>query len=210
MENEDILKKIGNEEIEPDDFAEIIKKNWDLLSEVFKGLDSTKPEIKYSCAKVLRSISEENPEKLYAEFDFFVNLLGSNNKILNWIAIDVLGNLTKVDTENKFDTISEKFFHLLTDQSMITAVHTIENLGKIAKAKPHLTKQITDNLLKIESTPRTQECKNILFGKAIVAFSGFFDQIANKDDVISFARKQLNNPRKKKKKIAEKFLKKFK
>jgi len=205
----DILRKIGNKEIDPDDFAEMIKKNWDLLPEVFEGLNSAKPEIKYSCAKVLRSISEEHPEKLYPKFDFFVNLLDNNNKILNWIAINIIGNLTKVDVDNKFDSISEEFFNFLTDQSMITAVHTIDSFAKIAKTKAHLTEKLTDNLLKIEKIPRTQECKNILFGKVISVFGEFFDQIIHKDDVISFVKRQLNNPQNATKKKAEKFLKKF-
>jgi len=149
----DILRKIGNKEIDPDDFEEMIKINWDLLQKCFEGLNSVKPEIKYSCAKVLRSISEKHPEKLYPRFDFFVNLLDNNNKILNWVAIDIIGNLTKMDVDNKFDSISEEFFNFLTDQSMIMAVHTIDSFGKIAKTKPHLTEKITDNLLKIEKIP---------------------------------------------------------
>jgi len=56
--------------------------------------------------------------------------------------------------------------------------------------------------------PITQECKNILIGKAILAFDVYFDQIKNKAPIISFVKKQVNNTRNATKVKAEKFLKK--
>jgi hypothetical protein len=76
-------------------------------------------------------------------------------------------------------------------------------------AKPHLIPKITTELLKLEEIPRNQECKNILYGKAILAFGMYFNEIENKNAVISFVRKQLNNSRNSTKVKAEKFLRKF-
>jgi len=207
----DVLEKLGKKAITADGLAQKVKGDFDLLPEIFKGISSTNPRIKYGCAKIISLISEEKPEKLYPKIDFFVELLDSGLKIVKWNAMDVLANLTKVDTKNKFDAIFDRYYGLLYGEDLITVAHVVDNSGKIAKAKPHLTQKITSELLKMENIPTTphltQECKNILLGKAILTFGMFFDQIENKNDVISFVKRQLYNSRNATKVKAEKFLK---
>ena len=213
MEKIDILEKLGKKEIKAEDIAKNVIKDPGLLPEIFNGISSENPRIKFKSAKMLRVISEKNPEILYSKMDFFINLLNSSNKILKWNAIDVIGNLTSIDSKNKFDKIFKKYYSFLSAESMITVSHVVDNSGKIAKARPHLTQKITNELLKIEKIPTrphlTQECKNILLGKAILAFGMYFDQIENKDNVISFVKRQLNNTRNATKVKAEKFLRKL-
>ncbi|MBI4743995.1 MAG: hypothetical protein HY776_04150 [Actinobacteria bacterium] len=62
-----------------------------------KDLLSKDPKVKYGCAKNLLSLAKDNPAELYPKFDYFVELLDSENKILRWIAIDIIGSLSKVD-----------------------------------------------------------------------------------------------------------------
>lgn len=211
MEKIDILEKLGKKEIKAGDIAKNVIKGPGLLPEIFNGISSENPRIKFKSAKILRVISEKNPEILYSKMGFFIDLLDSENRILKWVAIDVIGNLTSVDSKNKFDKIFKKYYSFLSAESMITVGHVVDNSGKIAKARPHLTQRITSELLNIEKIPTkprlTQECKNILLGKAISAFGVYFDQIENKDTVISFVKRQLNNTRNATKVKAEKFLK---
>ena len=211
MEKIDILEKLGKKEIKAGDIAKNVIKVPGLLPEIFNGISSENPRIKFKSAKILRVISEKSPEILYSKMDFFIDLLDSENRILKWVAIDVIGNLTSIDSKNKFDKIFKKYYSFLSAESMITVGHVVDNSGKIAKARPHLTQRITSELLNIEKIPTkphlTQECKNILLGKAILAFGMYFDQIENKDNVISFVKRQLNNTRNATKVKAEKFLK---
>ena len=205
------MEKLGKKETKAEDIAKNAIEDPDLLPEIFKGVSSENPRIKFKAAKTLRILSERNPKMLYSKMDFFINLLDSENRILKWIAMDVIGNLASVDSENKFDKIFKKYYGFLSAASMITVGHVVDNSGKLAKAKPHLTEKITIELLKIEKIPTkpplTQECKNILLGKTILAFGMYFNQIENKDDVISFVKRQLNNTRNATKVKAEKFLK---
>jgi predicted acetyltransferase len=126
--------------------------------------------------------------------------------------MDVIANLTRVDTKKKFDDIFTKYYSFINADTMITVAHVVDNSGKIALAKPYLISRITDELLKLEkisTKPRlTHECKNILFGKAIIAFDQYFDQIEKSKEVISFIKKQLKNTRATTKIKAEKFMKK--
>jgi len=213
MNKSNILNDLENKAANAEDLARNVIEKPSLLAKIFDGISSDNARARFKSAKTLRIISEKKPTMLYSKMDFFIKLLDSKNNILKWIAIDVIGNLASVDSENKFDKLFNKYYGLLTDESMITIGHVIDNSGKIAKAKPHLTQEITNILLKIENIPITphitQECKNILFGKTIQAFGEFFDQIKNKDAVISFVRKQLNNTRNATKTKAEKFLTKY-
>jgi hypothetical protein len=127
--------------------------------------------------------------------------------------MSIIANLTKVDGDNKFDSIFEKYYSYLDDKYMVTVANIIGNSGKIALAKPYLTQKITERLLKIENisiTPHlSDECKRVITEHAIKSFDMFFPQIKQKDKVISFVKKHLNSSRKTLRIESENFLKKW-
>jgi hypothetical protein len=207
MKKSDILDALGKKEIEAEEIAEKTMRNPDILPEIFNGISSENSRVKFKSAKILRIISEKDPEKLYSRIDFFMDLLGSENSIVKWNAIDVIANLTRVDSSKRFDEIFKKFYDLLSDESMITAGHVIDNSGKIARAKPYLQDRITKELLRVEKIQyRTSECRNILLGKVILAFIQYISHVDNKEEMISLAERQLNNSRRATRATAEKFL----
>lgn len=210
MKELDIFDDLGKKEIKAEDLAERIMKNPSFLPEILKGISSENARIKFKSAKILRIISEKNPEMLYPKMDFFVDLLDSENNIVKWNAMDVIANLTFVDSKNMFDEIFEKYYGFLYEGSLITAGHVVDNSGKIANAKPNLQSRITGELLKVEEIPLpTEECRNILLGKVVLSFGQYVDQVENKEEMISLVKRQLNNTRNATKKKAEKFLKRF-
>lgn len=209
MLKKDYLERLGDREIHPDDLAEVVKKNLNLLPQIFKGVSSENKRIKNGTAKILRTVSEEYPEKLYPKFDFFVEHMNGDDTILKWLAMDTIANLAPVDRENRIDKMLKKYYALLSDETMITAAHAVESLGKIAKAKPKYQDEITRQLFRVKTIERGPECRNILLGKVILAFDGYIDQIQDRDEIISFVKKELNNSRNATKSKAEKFLKKL-
>lgn len=212
MESE-LLEKLVDKSITKEEVTEEVKQNFSLLPEILKGISSTKPAIRYGCGKILMDLSEENPDKLYTNMDFFVELLDSKYRILTWNAMAIIANLAKVDTKNKFDSIFDKYYSFLNDEYMVTVANLVGNSGKIAKAKPNLTQRITNELLKIENistTPHlTEECKRVIAEKTIKSFDMFFDQVENKDEVLSFVKRHQNSSRMTLKNEAERFLKKW-
>jgi hypothetical protein len=212
MSEIELLKQIENKSISRETLADKIKNNFNLLPTILNGVSSPKASIRYGCANVLKDLSEERPEKLYPHMDFFVQMLDSKYRILTWVAMAVIANLAEVDTNNKFDGIFDKYYSFLNDEYMVTVANVVGNSGRIAKAKPHLAERITNVLLnveKIKTTPHlTPECRNVIIESAISSLDMYFDQIQNKDEVISFVERQLNNSRKTAKLKAEKFLKK--
>lgn len=201
--------EIEKRESKAEDLAAKVMADPRLLPQTLGAISSARARTRLKSAKILRIISEKNPKMLCPRVGFFVDLLDSENNILKWIAIDVLANLTPVDSKNRFDEIFRKYYGYLGDESMITAAHVIDSSGKIALAKPRLRSRITTELLRVETIPRGQECKNILLGKVILAFSQYVDQVRKKEKMISSARRQLNNSRNATRRKAEKFLRRF-
>ena len=208
MKGSSILLRLGEKEAKIEVLAEEVMRNKELLRELWDGVSSPNPRVRFESVKVLRIVSERDPEMLYSSWEFFVKLLDNENRILKWNALDIIADLTPVDSQGKFDRLFRKFYGYLYDGSLVTAAHVVDNSAKIALAKPELQDEIIRRLLKVEeiSLP-TEECRNILIGKAIGAFESFCDKIKNKDEVVSFVRRQLNNSRNATRRKAEKFLK---
>lgn len=175
-----------------------------------KDLSSKDPKIKYSCTKRLLDIAKNNPIELYHNFDYFAGILDSDNQILKWTAIDIIGYMSKVDGEKKVDKLMGKLFELLNAGKLITAAHAISALTDIAVAKSEYEGKITEELLKVENyCYDTIECRNIAIGKVILAISRYSEQLKDKA-VIEFLLRQTKNTRNATKKKAEQFLKKLK
>lgn len=203
-----LLQQIARKDSDKERIADKVIKNPKLLPDILEGLSADNARAKYGCAKVLRVISEEQPDLLYPKFDFFADLLDSDNKIMQWQAIYVLANLPPVDSKGKFEKIFDKYFAPIPGPVMITAANVIGGAAKIALAKPKLTEKITKKLLKVEKAKyQTTECRNVALGHTIRSFDQFFDQIENKQPVIRLVRKQLRNTRNATRKSAERFLK---
>lgn len=184
----------------------------DSLVDVIK----TNPKsIKFGCEKILRLVSEKEPELIYPYFDFFVQLIDSPNSFLKWGAIMTVANLVKIDTQNKFEEIFERYFRLINEPAMVTAANTIGHSWKIALAKPYLTDTIVERILKLENTSYihkgevSPECKNIVRGVAIQTFGKIIPLTNKKEEIIGFVEKQLNNKRPKVRKQAEAFMRKI-
>ena len=208
-----LLHKLGEKTITKEQLLKKVKQNDDLIPELLGGISSTKPAVRYGCGKILMDLSEEQPEKLYPYMDFFITLLDSKYRILTWNAIIIIANLTKIDKENKFDSIFGKYYSFLDNEYMVTVANIVGSSGKIALAKPYLTQRITDKLLTVENISTTphlsEECKRVITEHAIKSFDMFFPQIEYKDRVISFVKKHLNSSRKTLRTESENFLKKW-
>ena len=209
-----MVDKLVDKTITKEDLFKELKNNYKLLPEILEGMNSTKAAIRYGCGKVLMDISNEIPEKLYPHLDYFVEFLDSKYRILIWQSMAIIANLTKIDKDNKFEQIFDKYYSFINNDYMVTVANLVGHSGNIALAKPHLINRITNELLKVEkikTTPHlTPECKNVIAEQAIESFDMFFEKIENKEKVISFVEKHLDSSRKTLKTKAEEFLNKWK
>ena len=179
-----------------------------LLSELLDGLKSKKETLRYNCFKVLMLISEGHGGVLYRKWDYFVEQLSSDNTYWRISALQLIANLTRTDSENKFEKIFDKYYALLDDKSMIPAAYIAGASGKIIKAKPELETKITTRLLKIDETHHDPERRDLIKSYAIESFSECFEETKNKKEIIEFVKKQLSSKSLRTRKKAKEFLKK--
>ncbi len=212
MENE--LVKLVNKSLTREELFQKVSQNFDLLPKILDGVSSQKAAIRYGCAKVLMDLSEEYSEKLYHHIDFFINLLDSKYRILTWNAMAIIANLTRVDTDKKFDAIFNHYFNFTNDEYMITVANVVKHSAQIALAKPYLIPKITIELLNVEnislSPHLTEECKRVIIEKTLKSFTKFLHKIEDKEEVLSFVQKYLDSSRKPLRIQAEKIIKRWK
>jgi hypothetical protein len=134
VENE-LLKKVANKMLTKEELRQRVKQDFDLLPVLLEGVSSPKASVRYGCAKVLMDLSEEYPEQLYPNMDAFIELLDSKYRILTWNAMAIIANLAKVDKNQKFDAIFDKYYGFLNNEYMVTVANVVGNSGKIALAK---------------------------------------------------------------------------
>ena len=209
----DLLKRLEDKKISKETLIRKIKQDFKLLPEIIDAMNSKKAVVRYSCGKILMGLSETNPDELYPYFDKFTAYLDSNYRIITWQTMAIIANLIKVDKKKKFDEIFEKYFGFINNEYMVTVANVVGHSGKIAQSKPYLIPKITQKLLSVENIKTTahltKECKLVITESAIQSFDLFFEQVKEKEKVISFVKKFSNSSRKTLKKESQDFLKKW-
>jgi hypothetical protein len=180
----------------------------DRVAVYWAGLDAPAARVKFGCLKDLRRLSEESPELLYPDFDKLVRLLDHPNSIFRWNAAHILANLSRVDSARKLAPLLGKFLNPIRGPQMIGAANVIQAAAVIAGHQPRLADQLAAGILTVGGAQyETEVCRNVAIGHAIQALGRFFTSIPSRRQVISFVRRQLDNPRPATRHKAEKFLK---
>jgi hypothetical protein len=209
----ELAQALVDKSITKEELLKKVKQDFSMIPLLLDGVDSSKAAVRYGCAKVLMDLSAEHPEKLYPHFDSFVDMLDSKYRILTWNALAVIANLTRVDSDKKFDAIFDKYYSFLDNDYMVTVANVVGNSGTIAQAKSYLIPKITKELLKVQDisvTPHlTDECKRVIAQQTVKTFDLFFDRIDQKEWVLSFVEACRDSPREKLRTAAEKFLEKW-
>ena len=208
MDKTEIIE-LNDKNMDVEGFAKKALKNKNVLSKLRDNLTAKNETVRYNSAKVLFLISEEHPDVLYSEWDYFVGLLSSDNTYWKCSAIRILANLARGDGENKFEKIFNIYYGLLDDKSIIPAAYVAGDSSKIAKAKPELQTKITQRLLNIDETHHKQERKDLIKSAIIESFNEYYEDIKNKKKIIEFVKKQLECQSPKTRKAAANFLRKW-
>lgn len=210
MTTSKILDELAQKEDLSEKIAEKAIREPDVIQDLLEGITSEITRVKNRSIKILRTISSKKPELLYYHWGIFLSLMRGDDTILKWNAIDIIANLTPVDSYSKFNKIFDEYYDMIDDETMITAAHVVDNSGKIALAKPEFRTEITELLLNVENDPReSAECTDILLGKTILALDQYYGCIEDKNKVIEFVKRRLKNRRSATRKKAEKFVKKW-
>jgi truncated hemoglobin YjbI len=204
-----MLSEMNNKDVDVKIVAEKAMADGELLSEILGGLKSKAETLRYNCHKVLMHISETNGEFLYHKWDYFEGLLIGDNSYRKMSAVQIIANLARVDTENRFEKIIDRFYGLLDDRSMIVAIYVASSSGKIVRAKPHLERKITERLLNMDKTHHSEGRKSLIKAGAIEGFAQYFTEATDKERILTFVRELQNCDSPKTRKAAQDFLRKW-
>lgn len=163
-----------------------------------QDLENKDPDIKYGMQRKILKLAETNPEILYKDFDYFVELLNATNNIMIWTGLLVFGYLSKVDRAKKIDKVLPQIIAKLNAGKMITAGNATKSLIEICRNRPDLTDRIIKEIIKIPKYKYdTEECNHVAVGHALANFKLIYNELSDgsKKAVIKFAQSQLSNPR---------------
>jgi hypothetical protein len=178
------------------------------LSEALEGILSKKDEVRSNSFKILKRVSEEQPEVLYSKWDYLVDLLNSENNYHRYISINLLANLAKIDVKNRFEKIFGKYFSNIGGDRTMVAGQAALNSGKIAKVKPNLQRKITNRLLNVDKVHQGKQIE-LIKSYVIEAFNEYFEESSDKNKILDFVKMQLVSKSPKTRKVAKEFLKKW-
>lgn len=188
MSNYDLDKK----DINVKELSEKTLNDNVLLQELLKGVVSKDNTTRSNSFNVLQVISAEKPEILYPQWDYFHNMLMSKNNYHKYIAIYILADLTKVDTENKFENIFEDYYGILAGDKVMTASHVALNSSKIALNKPELQSKILDRLLDIDNIHQGRQ-KELVKSYVMDALGKMYPEVKDKERIAKFIEEQLDS-----------------
>jgi hypothetical protein len=176
--------------------ARYVGKHPGHLDELLSDMISPTKRVKNAAAKTVRILSESDPELLAPHTERFEELMGGDDTIVKWIAVDVIGNLAAVDPDLRIRSGTlRSLYTMLGDDSMVTASHAIDSLGKIAEGHPRLRRRITGELARVEDVRRSADCRNILLGRVLQSYGRYWAEAGKTQqaEIASFVERQRKN-----------------
>jgi len=141
----------------------------------------------YHSYLIIEAASKEEPLLFYDSWDKFVSLLDYKNSYHRNYGMQILANLTKVDDQNKFELIIDKFYKQLDDEKFLTRRYCILNSREIIKNKPFLSDSIINRLINfIRTTDNSEKQQNLIISDFVYLVSDIVSQIKKKEDLLEF------------------------
>ncbi len=180
------------------------------LDELVGNLTEKKETIRYNSVKILTSIAEEKPEKMYPYWNLFRDQLYSQNTYHILTAIVLISRLIAVDQKDLFSELKDDFFNLMYHENVIPVRYLLLNIWRVGKARHEYIPRISEILFSVDKI--NQEHKGLLKGDALLAFTELWDLLDQdkKIEVMNFAKNQVKSDSPKTRKEAKKFLENFK
>lgn len=174
-------------------------------------ISSKNPKVKFSYAKQIVRDSAKNPADFLVDFPFILELTNEKNNIIKWTAIDLLGNLASVLTDDNVARILPMLREFLLSGKLIQSNHALYALGQILIHKPHFANEIVPMLLALRNIEfDTEDCREISRGKLLEFLKENYRFIIGNKEARSFVEECTQSTRENVAKLAKSVLKKIK
>jgi hypothetical protein len=210
MANE-LIEKIARKDFDVDAFVQLALQNESVREEIVNQM-LTNPAIMvyYHCYYVIEKASRKNPELFYPYWDDIAALLHHQNSYHRDFALEIIGNLTKVDQANQFAEVKRNYFDLVNDKKFMTGNCCLRNLLKIYQNKAELHDEIIELLLDIDNRcDYTEKQKAVLNADVLKIFDVFYEEAGRREEIDQFIRTQVESISPKTRKKAKELVKKY-
>jgi hypothetical protein len=131
--------------------------------------------------------SEREPSLFYGSWDKFVSLLDHENSYHRNYAMQIIANLTKVDIQNRFELIIDKYYKQLSDVKFLTRRYCLLNSREIIVSKPLLCDTIINKLIgSIRTSDNSEKQQNLIISDFVDLIPDIAVFIKEKDVVTEF------------------------
>ena len=211
MNTDDLIEKIAEKDFDVDNFVEIAITD-DVAREeiVNQMLTNSAIMVYYHCYYIVEKASRKQPELFYQFWDQITKLLDHKNSYHRDFAVEIIGNLTKVDQENRFVEIEEEYFSIINDEKFMTGNCCVKNLLKIYRHKAAQRERIIETLLDIDNRcDYTEKQKGVFKADVLEIFDEVYEEVPRRDEINGFIKAEANSispkTRKKAKRLIEKY-----
>ena len=119
-----------------------------MVKDTIDNLDSSDDKIRLTALETILKITDDKVDWVYDVWDDLIAKLDHENSYQRTIAILVLCNLAKSDSENRIEGSLQGILSHTRDDKFVTSRKCIQNVWKLAVANTHTRKIVVDHLEK--------------------------------------------------------------
>ena len=211
MNNSELIEQIAEKDFDVDTFVQLAIKNEHVRNEVVhQMLTNSAIMIYYHCYYIVDKASQERPKLFISFWGEIAKLLQHKNSYHRDFALDIIGNLTIVDLENRFLEIRDEYISTINDEKFMTGIHCVKNLLKIYQNKPDQRESILNLLLDIDrQCEYTEKQIGVLKADVLEIFDEIYEDIPERNRINEFLRTEANCISPKTRKKAKELIKKY-
>jgi len=172
------------------------------VKECIDNLGSTDDKTRLNALQTILKITEDKVDWVYDVWDDLVSKLDNENSYQRSIALMVLCNLAKSDSENRIEGILDRLLAHTRDDKFITSRQCIQNVWKVA-ATSNRTKEIVLDHLEKQYTDCSEEKHYNLIRQDIIQSIRYLYDCEEDDRLLVWAKEMA------KKENEEKYRKKY-
>ena len=192
--NTEMIERVAEKDFDVDEFVQMAISDENARHEIVHQM-LTNPAIMvyYHCYYVVDKASQKQPELFYQYWDEIAGLLHHRNSYHRDFALEIIGNLTKVDQENRFSEIEDTYFGIINDEKFMTGNCCVKNLLKVYRHEARLRGRIIETLLDIDNRcDYTEKQKAVLKADVLDIFDEVYEEVPEQDEINEFIRAEVN------------------
>lgn len=207
----EMMKRIAEKDFSVDEFVRLALDDEKARDEiVHQMLTNSAIMVYYHCYYVVEKASQKRPDMFYSYWDEIAALLHHENSYHRDFALEIIGNLTRIDQEDRFAQVEADYYNIINDEKFMTGNCCVKNLLKIYQHKPGQRRRIIETLLDIDNhCDYPEKQKAVLKADILEIFDKVHEEGSEQERINQFIKAQANSISPKTRKKARELVKKY-